>query len=84
MSFILCNAALTFQWFMDSIRQELDFCYGYIDDLLIASTTPEEHLQQLRLVLERLNEYGLSNVSKNTFGFLELIFGGSLGIASTL
>ena len=36
------------------------FCFGYIDDLLVASTSPEEHVQHLRLVLERLATHGLS------------------------
>ena len=52
MPFGLHNAAQTFQRFMDEVLQGLDFAYAYIDDLLIASTSPEEHLQHLRAVLE--------------------------------
>ncbi|KAA5642272.1 RNA-directed DNA polymerase, partial [Pseudomonas aeruginosa] len=37
MSFGLCNAAQTFQRFMDEILRDLDFCYPYIDDILIGS-----------------------------------------------
>ena len=42
MPFSLRNVAQTFQWFMDDILRGLEFCFGYIDDLLIISTTPEE------------------------------------------
>ena len=42
------------QRFMDQVLHHLSFCYAYINDLLIASTTSQEHLQHLWLVLERL------------------------------
>ena len=51
MSFGLCNAAQTFQRFIDEVLRGFDFVYTYIDDLLIASSSPEEHIQHLRLVL---------------------------------
>jgi hypothetical protein len=35
MSFGLRNAAQTFQRFMDDILRGLDFCFAYIDDILI-------------------------------------------------
>ncbi|KAG8175252.1 hypothetical protein JTE90_020785 [Oedothorax gibbosus] len=37
MSFGLCNAAQTFQRFIHSILQDLDFCTAYIDDVLVSS-----------------------------------------------
>ena len=37
--FGLRNAAQTFQRFIDEVFRGLDFCFGYIDDILIASTT---------------------------------------------
>ena len=47
----------------------------YIDDVLIASTTPEEHLQHLRVVFERLTAYGMViNPNKCIFGVPELDF----------
>ena len=59
MSFGLQNAAEMFQCFIDEVLRGLHFCYAYIDDLLIASSFPEEHLQHLRLVLERLEDHGI-------------------------
>ena len=75
MPFGLRNAAQTFQHFIDEVLRGLHFCYAYIDDLLIASATPEEHKRHLRLVLERLNEHGiLINPSKCVLGAEQLEF----------
>lgn len=43
MSFGLRNAAQTFQRFMDEILRGLDWCYVYIDDILVASQSQEDH-----------------------------------------
>ncbi len=48
-----------FQRFMDQALKGLNFCYDYIDNLLIVSTSPQEHDQHLRLVFERLRDYGI-------------------------
>ena len=73
MPFGLRNAAQTFQRFIDEVLRGFDFVYTYIDDLLIASSSPEEHLQHLCLVLERLDKHGiLINVNKSRFGVPEL------------
>jgi len=46
-----------------------------VDDILIASSSPEEHLEHLRLVLERLEKHGLIiNIAKSLFGVPELDF----------
>ena len=75
MPFGLRNAAQTFQRFIDQVLHGLHFCYAYIDDLLIASRSPEEHKQHLRLVLERLSEHGLLiNPAKCVFGVEQLDF----------
>jgi len=39
MSFGLRNAALIFQRFMDGVLNGLEFCYTYIDDILIVSSS---------------------------------------------
>ena len=75
MPFGLRNTAQTFQRFIDQVLRGLHFCYAYIDDLLIASSSPEEHEKHLRLVFERQSEHGiLINLSKCVFGADHLEF----------
>ena len=57
MSMGLTNAAPTFQRLMDSVFGDLDFVSCYLDDILIASRSVEEHLQHLATVLARLKKY---------------------------
>ena len=79
MSFGLRNAAQTFQRFIDEILRGLDFCYAYIDDILIASTTAEKHIEHLRILFERFQEYGVViNPGKCVFGQPEVEFLGYL------
>ncbi|ROT71743.1 hypothetical protein C7M84_009929 [Penaeus vannamei] len=49
----------TFQRMMDGILGDLPFCACYVDDILIFSGDPNEHLQHLRVVLKRLHNNGL-------------------------
>ena len=60
MPFVLRNAGQSFQHFMDQVLRGLDICFGCIDDLLLASSSPEEHVRHLRLVLQSLAEHGLT------------------------
>lgn len=39
----LRNAAQTFQRFIDTVLKGLDFCYAYLDDILVASQDESEH-----------------------------------------
>lgn len=79
MTFGLCNAAQTFQRFMNEVLRGLEFCYVYIDDVLIASKDLEEHKIHLRKLFERLRDFGLTiNVSKCEFGKSKLSFLGYL------
>ena len=59
--FGLRNAAQIFQRFIDEVIREFDLCSIYIDDLneLIASTTPAQHQEHLRLLFRRLSDYGI-------------------------
>ena len=52
----LCNAPATFQTLMNEVFYDYidKFVVVYLDDLLIFSKTPEEHLRHLELVLSRL------------------------------
>ena len=75
MSFGLRNAAQTFQRFIDEVLRGLDFCYAYIDDILVASTSEREHLQHLEIVYERLRKFGVViNQTKCVFGQAEVKF----------
>ena len=57
MPFGLRNAAQTFIRFIDQVLRGLTCCYAYIDDLLIASASPEEHKVHLRHVVQWLNDH---------------------------
>lgn len=61
MPFGLTNAPATFQKFVnDVLRPFLDaFCTAYLDDILIYSSTLEEHKIHVRRVLEALSKAGL-------------------------
>ena len=75
MSFGLRNAAQTFQRFMDEVLRGLEYCYAYLDDVLVASCSPEEHLVQLKVVFQRLQTYGVViNPAKCVFGAKEVDF----------
>ena len=56
MPFGLQNAVQMSQRFMDQV---LDFCYIYIDDVLIASHTPDKRKVHLCLVLQHFNQHGI-------------------------
>ena len=75
MPFGLRNAAQTFQRFIDQVLRGLPFTYAYIDDVLVASSSAEEHKQHLRSVFRRFDEYGVViNPLKCVFGVKELTF----------
>lgn len=79
MNFGLRNAGQTFQRFVDEMLRDLDFCYPYIDDFLVFSRDPEEHKKHLRILFNRLKEYGMViNTSKSVFGASEVVFLGYL------
>ena len=61
MPFGLCNAPATFQRLMETVLEGLarKQCFVYLDDILVISSTWEEHLQNLELVIERLKKAGL-------------------------
>ena len=61
MPFGLCNAPATFQRLMQVILSRLEWkcCFVYLDDILIASATFEEHMKHLRMVFTRLRDAGL-------------------------
>ncbi|GFW37546.1 hypothetical protein TNCV_861532 [Trichonephila clavipes] len=75
MQFGLCNAAATFQRFIDEVLRNLPFVFAFVDDILVASSSPEEHLQHLQILFTRLQQYGLSlKPSKCIFGVTTIQF----------
>ena len=61
MPFGLCNAPAVFQRLMDLVLSGIrwEHCLVYIDDIIIMGKTFKDHLQNLRIVLERLRSAGL-------------------------
>ena len=61
MPFGLCNAPPTFQRLMQNCLGELNltYCLIYLDDVIVFSEMPEEHLQRMRVVFDHLQEQDL-------------------------
>ena len=61
MPFGLTNAPATFQRLMESCLGELhlNWCIIYLDDIIVFSRTPEEHIHRLRAAFEKLKAAGL-------------------------
>ena len=61
MPFGLCNALPTFQRLMQNCLGELNltYCLIYLDDVIVFSDTPEEHLRRMRVVFDCLREHDL-------------------------
>ena len=61
MPFGLCNAPPTFQRLMQNCLGELNltYCLIYLDDMIVFSDTPDEHLRRMRVVFDHLREHGL-------------------------
>ena len=77
--FGLKNAGQDFQRLMDEIFGDIPYVFCYIDDILIASVDEQEHLQDLKVVLDKLRENGLvTNRKKCVLGQKSLEFLGYL------
>ena len=61
MPFGLCNAPPTFQGLMQNClgKLNLTYCLIYLDDVIVFSEMPEEHLRRMYVVFNRLCEHGL-------------------------
>ncbi len=78
MLFSLPKASQTFQRFIDSVLRGLDFCCAYVDDILIARKTEEEHIKHLEELFRRQDEHDLVvNSDKCCFGRVEVSFLGT-------
>ena len=76
MPFGLSGAPASFQRLMDQlIKGCQDFAAVYLDDLVIFSTTWEDHLKQLGEILNRIGEAGLTvKVDKCQFGMKQCVY----------
>jgi hypothetical protein len=60
---------------MDEVLRGLDFCFAYLDDILVFSRSLEEHEQHLWTLFERLRRHGiLVNPAKCVFSAPEVTF----------
>ncbi len=81
MPFGLCNAVSAFSSMMQKVlRPFVDkFVIVFIDDILIYSRNPEEHISHLRTVLSALRQYDLHiKLPKCAFGLPEVEFLGHI------
>ncbi|GFR69541.1 Pol polyprotein [Elysia marginata] len=75
MPFWLKNADQAFQRLMDTVLQGLSYAFLYLDDILVASSSEKEHLQDIRTVCGRLRDSGLViRLEKCLFGQKSLDF----------
>ena len=58
--FRLAQAPAYFQELMTGVLKDLPFAMAYLDDIFIYSSTPEEHLQHIKTVFEKLRHAKLS------------------------
>ncbi|KAJ9521722.1 hypothetical protein QJQ45_015348 [Haematococcus lacustris] len=83
--FGLCNAPATFQRLMNDVLHDLldDCVLVYLDDILIFSRTPQEHIAHLRRVLDLLRKHKLyAKLAKCEFGMDQTAFLGHIVSAS--
>ena len=61
MPFRLCKAPPTFQRLMQNClgKLNLTYCLIYLDDVIVFSEMPDEHLQRMRVVFDHLREHSL-------------------------
>ena len=57
--FGLSQAPAYFQRLINKVIRGLPFAFGYLDDVLIHSPDTETHLQQMRILFQRLREADL-------------------------
>jgi hypothetical protein len=71
----LRNAGSTFQRLMDRVLSGLPWCFWYLDDIIAASSSQDEHRLHLRQLFERLRQFGLViNAEKCQFGVTKVEF----------
>ena len=82
--FGLAQALAYFQELMTSILKDFPFAIAYLDDIIIFSKTPQEHLSHIQMVFEKLKSANLSmKKSKCSFFSKEIQYLGHLLSATT-
>ena len=54
MPFGICSLPIIFSYLRSEVLKDLDFCFTYLDDILIYSPSWEEHINHLSLIFGRL------------------------------
>lgn len=80
MPFGLVSAPSTFQKVMESLRKEISAAFFvYLDDVIIASDTEEQHLDNIQQFLQIIIKYGMKHkLEKCNFGQQEIKYLGFL------
>ena len=65
--FGLRNSGNTFQRMMDSFLGDLPYCFTYVDDILVFSTSLEQHVYHLRQVHLLCRQHGSCSLCKWLF-----------------
>ena len=77
--FGLAQAPAYFQELMTGVLKDLPFAMANLDDIIIYSSTPEEHLEHIRTVFEKLHDAKLSmKLSKCHFFYKEIQYLGHI------
>lgn len=77
MPFGLKNAPSTFQRVMDNVLREFQgkFCFVYMDDIIVFSTSLQEHIEHISKIFQVLNDTNLKvNLDKTEFLRKEIAF----------
>ena len=77
--FGLTQTPAYFQELMTGILKDFNFAIAYLDDVIIFSKTPEEHLSHIRIIFEKLRSAKLSmKLSKCNFFSKEIQYLGHI------
>ena len=77
--FGLAQAPAYFQELMTGILKDFPFTIAYLDDIIIFSKTPQEHLSHIQMVFEKLKSANLSmKKSKCSFFYEEIQYLGHI------
>ena len=75
MPFGLKNSAQAFQRLMDTVFQGISCVFVYLDDVLVASDSEQQHIEDLHTVFTRLKNFGLViRLEKCVFGVSAIDF----------